>query len=275
MSLKETIDACSKDPVIPIYWGVDQKGMSAGEALDNAQELSARASWTNAHKWAVRYARLLQVANLHKQWTNRIIAPFMWVNEVVTSTDWDNFFALRVDSAPQPEVQRIALMMYQASEKSKPKQLRNGEWHIPYVMDDELTLAMWDKLRISAARCARQSYAVATIKTWQAEYDLYHRLMGGALKHVSPTEHQLRAEPVRYQWEWTPSGPPSDTQQTGKMQQMEMRYGGFRGFLPFRMLHEGHTITDVKKFWRTTNKFHIDVAEAQWVEYFYRSTGHK
>ena len=80
--------------------------------------------------------------------------------------------------------------------------LRPGEWHLPYVTDDDRTVVAicygqpqsWcqDALtRISVARCARVSYLTHEGKGPRIEDDLalYDRLVGSMPLHASPAEH--------------------------------------------------------------------------------------
>ena len=70
-------------------------------------------------KWAFFQSRwfmllvhwLLEKVGLHKQLTNRLLEPWMWVTVIVSSTQWNNFYALRCHKDAQPEIRRIALLM--------------------------------------------------------------------------------------------------------------------------------------------------------------------
>jgi len=119
--------------------------------------------------------------------------PFTHINVLVTSTEWDNFFALRAHSDAQPEIQKLAVGIRDAMTKSTPSVLQLGEWHLPYVTKEELE--EWgpnNSRRISAARCARVSYLTHMGKVPEGSEDLqlFERLAGSSPQHLSPTEHQ-------------------------------------------------------------------------------------
>lgn len=61
------------------------------------------ATWLTARDEAVIYAETLLDLGLHKQIANRLLEPFMWAEVVVTATEWDNFFKLRLAHDSQPE----------------------------------------------------------------------------------------------------------------------------------------------------------------------------
>lgn len=96
--------------------------------------------------------------DIHKQWVNRLVEPFMWHTVIVSGTDWDNFFNLRVHAAAQDEIKSVAYSMLSAYKDSNPTQLSLGEWHIPYLKDTDNDLSTENKLKCSVARCARVSY---------------------------------------------------------------------------------------------------------------------
>ena len=53
-------------------------------------------------------AQSLAELGIHKQHVNRLLEPFAWVEEVVTATEWQNFFSLRTDGNADPAIQAIA-----------------------------------------------------------------------------------------------------------------------------------------------------------------------
>lgn len=129
---------------------------------------------------------------VHKQHLNRYIMPFNYMYGVISATEWENFFNLRMKPDVQPEMQILAKMIYDERNKSQPNVLKYGEWHIPYLLDEEkgnTAISLWDKLLISAARCARVSY----MKHGTEKIDLAEDIeLGNKLfdsNHLSPFEH--------------------------------------------------------------------------------------
>jgi hypothetical protein len=133
---------------------------------------------------------------LHKSVINRFLEPMLWHKVIVTATDWDGFFAQRVSPLAQPEIELPARLMQQAYEESKPNKIADGEWHLPYVTEEERN--EFDSLflvKLSTARCARVSYL-----THDGECDpekdvkLWDRLVTADPAHASPLEHPCRAD---------------------------------------------------------------------------------
>lgn len=162
------------DPVIPVWWGKNQKGMQAreeltGEALDNAMQ-----AWVDARHEAVIRADILHSYGVHKQLVNRVIEPWMWITAIITATEWSNFWYLRCNPDAQPEMQKIATMMRDLYFSSSPVEVGLGYFHLPYVRAEDWTEVLegndWfpnahqeaeglEKLcSVSVARCARVSY---------------------------------------------------------------------------------------------------------------------
>jgi thymidylate synthase ThyX len=180
------------DPFIPVYWGKNQKGMQAAEALSPEDQILATQEWLKARDAAVEQVRLLNQLDVHKQTANRLLEPFMWHTVIVTATDWGNYFNLRDNPMAQPEIQRIAHMMREAYDASKPFVLGPNEWHLPYAQPGELEeLGVETLIKLSCARCARVSYLTHDGKRdTQADITLYDRLLEGG--HMSPFEHAAR-----------------------------------------------------------------------------------
>lgn len=183
------------DPVIPLFWGENRKGMSATKELPLAERTECEAQWLELRDEAVRAARRLMQIGAHKQIANRLLEPFMWVDVVATATDWSNFFALRCDKHAQPEIQKLAVMMARALRDSKPIRLYPAMWHLPFVTPDELA-SIDDNvlLKLSVARCARTSYLAFDGKkpSIKADTKLHDDLGGDG--HWSPFEHQAAAQ---------------------------------------------------------------------------------
>lgn len=137
---------------------------------------------------------------VHKQHLNRYQEAFAFQTKVVTSTQWWNFFSLRLAVGAQPEIQILArcmqaAMMYQFSTEyftdSRPSVLEAGEWHTPYLLPtDHAELTLEQRLNISAGRCARVSFVSHERKATTPEEDIKlstRLLMDG---HMTPFEHQ-------------------------------------------------------------------------------------
>lgn len=143
------IEEVRTDPALPLYWGKERKGMQAIEELDDVEDTSAHKNvgltvkqraiyqWKDAARNAANSAEQMSELGLHKQLANRVLEPFLWAHGIITATEWDNFFGLRLHHAAQPEFRALANAIWAAFKESPPKRLEPGEWHLPYI--DETT----------------------------------------------------------------------------------------------------------------------------------------
>ena len=191
--IKKMIAAVREEPALPVYWGRNQTGMSAREALAPDVEKRARAEWQAALDDALSHAERLAARDidLHKQLVNRLLEPFAWITVIITATEWANFYTQRCHPDAQPEIKHIAEMMLAEYRASTPSLVAPGRWHLPLIQDDERTLPDEQLCKLSVARCARVSYLTHDGKRdHDRDLELYERLLGGGANgHWSPFEH--------------------------------------------------------------------------------------
>jgi thymidylate synthase ThyX len=186
---KRIIEWVEEDPFEPIVWGRNCRGMQSWEELEGDDLQKARAVWRIHREQSLSAARNLAEAGLHKQWANRVLGTHQWIRAIISSTNWANFFSLRIDAPAQPEVRRIAELMYEAISLSEPTTRRPWQWHLPYTTAEERKeLPTVLLAKISTARCARVSYLTHTGQRDIArDVDLHDQLLED--KHLSPFEH--------------------------------------------------------------------------------------
>jgi thymidylate synthase ThyX len=244
--VEKMIERVRTDPFIPIYWGKKQKGMQAEEELSLADVEEAKAEWLKARDNAILQAERLLSLGLHKQITNRLLEPWLWHTCIVTSTEWDNFFALRCDKNAQPEIQRIAQSMRDAHVSGKPQIIQTDEWHLPLVYEEGAELeALVSKFgidgvaRISCGRCARVSYLTHDGRR-DPEADL--TLAEGLAKngHMSPFEHA--ATPiVNHVWQGGLIYRKPSIGETTEPQE-RLWSGNHQGWIPYRSMMQGEAV---------------------------------
>lgn len=205
------------DTAMPIHWGKNISGMQAkeeheewisyfhseldsnGRGMKAGGKCSREHAWCVARDYAIEMAENFDRAGYHKQIVNRLLEPFVHMNTLVTSTEWENFFELRCHPDAQPEFQELACRIREEMLSSEPDLISPGEWHLPYVSYDDFFRTEYDRpdnlsiaIKISVARCARVSYLTQEGKTPTIEEDLklYDRLVGSVPLHASPAEHQ-------------------------------------------------------------------------------------
>lgn len=190
--MKQVWDA----PAMPIHWGKNEPGMSASKEFEGKDKDNLIHLWRSAAEQAVHIAMRMDGIGVHKQVVNRLLEPFQWMHTIVTSTEWDNFYALRCHKDAQPEIQHLAMMMEEEMKRSTPIPMTRSHWHLPYVSEAERAALPFDVLiKCSVARCARVSYLNHDGSSPEIHKDvkLYERLVGSEPKHASPAEHQAMA----------------------------------------------------------------------------------
>lgn len=197
------IEQIESNMAIPLYWGKAKSGMQAdGEVEDKHL---AKWVWEGAFFNAkLDSIELIDEVGLHKQTVNRLLEPFQMMKTVITGTDWENFFNLRIHPDAQPEFCMLAYKMYQAMQESTPKLLRPGEWHLPFVdctrdfdgriqyvarVDDEyIELTLEEAQRISASCTAQTSYRKSDDSLEKAD-KVFDMLINADVLHASPFGH--------------------------------------------------------------------------------------
>lgn len=171
----------------------NKAGMQATEEFKEWEHDYAVSYWNQAREYAINQAEVMLDLGVHKQYVNRLLLPFSTMRLVVTATEWENFFGLRLHHAAQPEMQALAQAMKAVMDESVPKQLNGDEWHLPYISNDYYSNCTKNDLAlISAARCARVSYLNHDNSTPNIEKDLELARQLLADKHLSPFEHQAK-----------------------------------------------------------------------------------
>lgn len=185
------------DPVFFDSLTTNKSGMVGGKPLSPEDAESFELEWKGlasevakcAMAWKERY-------NLSKQIINRILEPFLPIRTVVTATETDNFFKLRLAPDAQPEIQSLARAMKESMEAAAPEvKSPLDDWHIPYgylVTDgcrDDIDLFIR-----SIAACARVSVMRGDGKKTTLEEDtkLVARLLRSG--HMSPFEHVAQCD---------------------------------------------------------------------------------
>jgi thymidylate synthase ThyX len=186
-----------------------------------------------------------------------------------TELDW-----LKVNQG-QAEIHMMALAeaMWDAYNESTPKELKEGEWHVPFgdnINDNQFTKfkdKLWQNkqaptnghndllIKIATARCARVSYTVVGEEGKEANYEndikLHDRLAESG--HWSPFEHCAKA---MNQFEYYNSVNSSNLnadysiidggvlQESSFVPDKELGWSGnFKGFVQYRKMFKNENIT--------------------------------
>lgn len=195
------IDEAATAPFVPWVWTMNQAGMQ-GASADPDLIPEMKRAWLSARDAAVEWARELNRMGAHKQVVNRVLEPFLWVDGVISSTDWNNFFALRCHPDAEPHMQVFAWDVKRALDKSTPALVRRGAWHLPWILPAERDLPLVAQQNISAARVARVSYRAfdTDMADPAPDNERGQKMRDARPLHASPFEHI--ATPDKY-WDST------------------------------------------------------------------------
>lgn len=196
-------------PYVP-HFMANKPGMSASEEMEPAAFAEAERIWRELAEHTRLEVMKLQQLDVHKQWANRPLEWFGYIDVLVSATAWENFMVLRTDPTAQPEMQDVAEVFMNILEDSKPSELSPGEWHMPYIdradyqtatnhicppgsitSTEGLNARVIELLKkVSTARNARLSYKPFDGNgDFDAETNRYDRLMVSRPVHASPAEH--------------------------------------------------------------------------------------
>lgn len=168
-------------------WTKSEKGMQGEIITDENTILMLNTEWKMARAHATHAAWNLKRLGIHKQNINRLLEPYQFMKTLVTATDWDNFFDLRLAPDVMPEMQLLARKMKEALINSEPKKLEIGEWHLPYIKGDE-GFSIDEAKRISVSCCAQVSYRKLDTSKEKA-LEIFNKLISGKNLHASAFEH--------------------------------------------------------------------------------------
>lgn len=128
--LKVTLDEVRNNPAGFSKVGRNQPGMVAGNELPEIGREAFLAEWRQlGAEVAKSVESMSERYGVHKQLLNRALEPWLYMHTIVTATELDNFFHLRLARDAQPEMQDLAQAML-ISMLNQPKV--EATWHLPY-----------------------------------------------------------------------------------------------------------------------------------------------
>lgn len=186
--VNKMIERVEKEPFIPIYWGKNQKGMQATEEFDDITKMVLKNKLLEHRDNCIKFVKELMEIGVHKQIANRYLEPVLFLEHILTGTDFSNFFNLRVHKDAEPHFRELAKLMLIEYEKNTPNFVNEGEWHLPFC-DKEMHdgLSIEEKIKVSFARCARVSYFNFDGGDISKDFELHNRLI--SVGHLSPAEN--------------------------------------------------------------------------------------
>ena len=122
--IEAMIERVLNDTYYPVWTG-KQAGM-AGATLTQEQIDLEHKAWAQELEYIVSRVKERCDRGIHKQDANRLLEPFMYVEVLVTATEYDNFFLLRDHEAAHPGLRVVAHSMKFQYEQSIPQKLNYG-----------------------------------------------------------------------------------------------------------------------------------------------------
>ena len=80
--VSKQIQQVIENPATPVFWGLNQSGMSAKEEHSNID--ACKGAWKAIAEEYAAFADVLKEQNLHKQIVNRLLEPFQRMKTVLT-----------------------------------------------------------------------------------------------------------------------------------------------------------------------------------------------
>ncbi len=250
--VKKMIEFVRNNMFTPLAVQKSHKGMQGSDYFEGVELEQAKQLWIESAELALQQAEKMEKFGITKQLINRILEPYQYYQVLVTATEWENFFSLRCpqyifgkatnkpkiwkskkdaikdfpnwethndlfwrtmnESQAEIHIQALAESMWDAMNESTPKELKAGEYHIPFGdrMDEDKVAELYyevinndrpnshissieeTKIKISTARCARLSYMTFDGEIdYEKDLKLHNTLLES--QHMSPFEHCARA----------------------------------------------------------------------------------
>lgn len=249
---KKMLKMVEQNMFIPLKFQKDHSGMQGTEYFEGADADFMAMDWKTRGLKACMSAEELHDRGLTKQLCNRIIEPFAWCTQLISGTEWENFFALRASPHAEIHMAHLAELMLEAYNNAIVKDLQPGQWHLPFsgLIDERDTPGVFSdeeftelKLKICTARCAQTSYTLLGDDEKPMDYPkliaLHDRLATSG--HWSPFEHCVRAMYVKEyresaRWEFNPK--------TKEFEEQSGWCGNFRGFIQYRKMFPNENQSD-------------------------------
>lgn len=212
------------DPFIPEFIGTEQKGMQSGGELLEPYRGDFLKLCHRGREYMLEVCLEMFKTGVHKSIINRYLEPWSYITVIMTATEWNNFFRLRVHPKAEKHFNKVASQIKEAMGASRPLLLGAGDWHLPYLRGEDWNSPTGDldfrirktereiergtvsKIavlkRVSAGRCARLSYLTHEgIREQSKDLDLFESLIHPKLDedrdddviHSSPLEHVAEA----------------------------------------------------------------------------------
>jgi len=234
-----------KEEMFIPQFGLNQPGMQSEIAAPPELQAKWAREWEDLAGITRDYVRRWSEEKMHKQHANRPLEWFGWIDVLITSVYWENFYALRISDYAQPEFDELARMIKAERDNTTPKLLHPGEWHLPYINDYEREhWGVNSLLMLSTARCARLSYEPFEGGKFDInkEFERYEKLVVSQPVHASPAEHQCTPDI------WIPNENPGENSFTEGFWDQPHLHGNLLGWVQHRKTIPNEAIMEYSEY---------------------------
>lgn len=271
--VKRVLEQVQTNPAMPVHFGKNQSGMQdAGELdaligipyIDSEGEeqtrfVTADEYWELSAYSASEFAQAFSDAGYHKQVANRLLEPYQFMNTIVSMTDIDNYFHLRLHKDADPTFVNLTECMYDAYNQSNPQIIQDGDYHLPFIekrydvvsddimyFADGIQIDLSTAIKVSISVCCQVSYRKDDMSIEKA-LKIYDMLVTMSPIHASPLEHI--AKPFTND-EWLTRLQINDIIKTNGLKGLDAFYcGNFKGWEQYRKTVPLENITEFSGSW--------------------------
>lgn len=224
--VNKILEQVRENPAMPVKFGKNKSGMQDDGEHDAKIQVEFWSDydddmvtdyygieefWEMSAESASRFAEAIADVGYHKQIANRLLEPYQYMNTIVSMTDIDNFWHLRLHSDADPTFVELASCMKEAYDNSTPTLVRDGDYHLPFIekkfdMDgvlhyyaNEVEVDLNTAIKVSISICCQVSYRLADFSIEKA-IKIWDMLVTMNPVHASPLEHVAKPFSVT-EWE--------------------------------------------------------------------------
>jgi len=212
--VKTILEQVNENPAMPVQFGKNKSGMQDdGEhaeliQLDYVDEcgdqqlqfITPEEFWELSAVSASEFAETFADAGYHKQVCNRLLEPYQYMNVIVSMTDIDNFWHLRLHKDADPTFVNLSECMKDAYDESIPEKIVDEDYHLPFIdkihpivgltkyFADDIEITLEEAIKISISLCCQVSYRKSDFSIEKA-IKIWDMLVTMNPVHASPLEH--------------------------------------------------------------------------------------
>lgn len=270
--VSKMLEQVQNNPAMPVHFGKNKSGMQDDGVFDQPIEVpyvdykgndqilfyTPEEFWTLSGDAARMYAEKFSETGYHKQVANRLLEPYQYMNTIISMTDIDNFFHLRLHKDADPTFINLTECMYEAYNQSEPMLVKDGDYHLPFIKKvifnnnkiryfvDEIEVPLSTAIKVSTSVCAQVSYrkndlsVEKAMKIWDMLVTM-NPIHGSALEHV--------AKPFTYREFGIRSNININIKANGLIGIDAMYCANFKGWISNRKMIKGENVTHFTGEW--------------------------